>query len=180
MKEILNKEDIDRIISRMAEEIVEKNKDIGNLCFIGIQRGGVHIARRIVEKIKTMLGIDLPLGSLDISFYRDDIGLRKEHPIIRKTNIPFDITHKKIILVDDVLFTGRSIRAAMDALMDVGRPMEIQLAVLIDRGHREFPICAQYIGKDVTTRVEETIEVELSEEGYKDRVLIFSGKEKIG
>lgn len=180
MKEILNKEDIDRIISRMAEEIVEKNKDIGNLCFIGIQRGGVYIARRIVEKIKTMLGIDLPLGSLDISFYRDDIGLRKEHPIIRKTNIPFDITHKKIILVDDVLFTGRSIRAAMDALMDVGRPMEIQLAVLIDRGHREFPICAQYIGKDVTTRVEETIEVELSEEGYKDRVLIFSGKEKIG
>lgn len=174
MKEILNDRDIDRIISRIAREIVEKNKGTENLCLIGIQRGGVHIARRIAEKIKNEEGVELPVGSLDISFYRDDITLRKEHPVMRKTDIAFDIKDKKVILVDDVLFTGRSVRAAMDALMDMGRPLEIQLAVLIDRGHREFPICAQYVGKDVPTAMDETIEVELKEEGREDRVMILS------
>lgn len=176
MKEILNNVDIDKILSRIAEEIIAKNKGAEDLCLLGIQRGGVRIARRIADKIKDWKGTELPLGSLDISFYRDDIGLRKEHPVIRKTDIPFDITDKKVILVDDVLFTGRSIRAAMDALLDVGRPREIQLAVLIDRGHREFPICAQFIGKEISTEIDETVEVELDEERHRDRVLIFSNK----
>lgn len=179
MRELLNDEDIDRVLSRIALEIIEKNKGTEDFCFIGIHGGGVHIARRITEKIKRSKGIDLPLGSLDISFYRDDINLRKGHPVIRKTDIPFDITDKKVILVDDVLFTGRSIRAAMDALMDMGRPREIQLAVLIDRGNREFPICAQYIGMDLTTTLDERVEVELSEEGHKDRVLIIKDQEGI-
>ncbi len=178
MKEILNNVEIGEILSRIAEEIIKRNSDLKDLCFIGIQRGGVHIARRITAKIKDLKGIELPLGSLDISFYRDDIGLRKEHPFIRKTDIPFDITGKKVILVDDVLFTGRSIRAAMDALMDVGRPKEIQLAVLIDRGHRELPICAQFTGKEIPTEIGETVEVELDEEGLRDRVLIFTDIEK--
>lgn len=177
MKEILTYKDIDRILSRIAKEIVEKNKGTENLCLIGIQRGGVYIARRISEKIKNDMGIELPVGSLDISFYRDDISLKKGHPVIRETDIAFDIKDKKVILVDDVLFTGRSIRAAMDALMDMGRPLQIQLAVLIDRGHREFPICAQYIGKEVPTRMDETIEVELREEGHEDRVIILEGKQ---
>lgn len=177
MKVILSDKDIDRILSRIAKEIVEKNKGTENLCLIGIQRGGVHLARRIADKIKKEEDVELPVGSLDISFYRDDIGLKKGHPVVRGTNISFDIKDKKIILVDDVLFTGRSIRAAMDALMDMGRPLQIQLAVLIDRGHREFPICAQYIGKEVPTRMDETIEVELREEGHEDRVIIMEGKQ---
>lgn len=172
MKEILNDKDLDRILSRIASEIIEKNSGKENLCLIGIQRGGVHIARRIAEKIKEGKGVEVPVGSLDISFYRDDINLRKGHHVVRGTDIPFDIKDKRIILVDDVLFTGRSIRAAMDALMDMGRPLEIQLAVLIDRGHRQFPICAQYVGKAVPTQKDETIEVELKEEGLEDRVIL--------
>jgi pyrimidine operon attenuation protein/uracil phosphoribosyltransferase len=173
MKEILNSKDIDSTLSRIAEEIVERNKGVQDLCLIGIQRGGAHLAKRLAEKIRIMVNKDVPVGTLDISFYRDDITIRRERPIVRKTDIAFDITDRKVILVDDVLFTGRSIRAAMDALMDIGRPLEIQLAVLIDRGHREFPICPQYTGKDVFTEMDETIEVELSEEGHRDRVLII-------
>jgi len=133
----------------------------------------VHLARRIAEKIEQVEKVKIPVGSLDISFYRDDLSIRKEHPVVRKTEIPFDITEKKIILIDDVLFTGRSIRAALDALMDMGRPAEIQLAVLIDRGHRELPICAQYIGRMVPTSRDENVEVNLREEGLEDRVVII-------
>jgi len=115
------------------------------------------------------------VGSLDISLYRDDVGMRKDHPVVRKTDIPCDVTGMMIILVDDVLFTGRSIRAAMDAIMDFGRPSQIQLAVLIDRGHRELPIRADYVGKNVPTSRSETIDVQLEEEGAGDRVLIMSG-----
>lgn len=173
MKELLNKRDIDRILSRIAHEIIEKNKGTENLCFVGIQRGGVHLARRLVEKIRQIEGVNIPVGSLDISFYRDDIGLRGQHPVARKTDIPCDITDKKIILVDDVLFTGRSIRAAMDALMDFGRPAQIQLAVLIDRGHRELPIRADYVGKNIPTSKTENIEVQLEEEGFEDKVILI-------
>jgi pyrimidine operon attenuation protein/uracil phosphoribosyltransferase len=172
MKELLNKKDMERIISRIAHEIIEKNKGTENLCLIGIQRGGVHLAKRLSERIKAIENADIPVGSLDISLYRDDVGIRKEQPIVRKTDIPCDITDKKIILVDDVLFTGRSIRAAMDALMDFGRPVQIQLAVLIDRGHRELPIRADYVGKNIPTSMSESIEVQLEEEGLKDRVLL--------
>ncbi len=171
-KELINKKDISRILSRIAHELIEKNKGTENLCLVGIHRGGVYLAKRIALKIKSIENVDIPVGSLDISLYRDDIGLRKEHPIVRKTDIPFDIADKKVVLVDDVLFTGRSIRAAMDALMDIGRPAQIQLAVLVDRGHRELPIRADYVGKNIPTSMTENIEVQLEEEGLSDSVVL--------
>ncbi len=178
MKELLNKKDIERILSRMAHEIIEKNKGTENLYLVGIQRGGVHLAKRISARIVAIEGIGPPVGSLDISLYRDDLGMRKEHPVVRKTNIPWDLTDKRIILVDDVLFTGRSIRAAMDALMDFGRPSQVQLAVLLDRGHRELPIRADYVGKNIPTSRGENIEVQLEEDGHEDGVyLVPAGKD---
>ncbi|MBI5212397.1 MAG: bifunctional pyr operon transcriptional regulator/uracil phosphoribosyltransferase PyrR [Nitrospirae bacterium] len=171
-KELLNKKDIDRVLSRIAHEIIEKNKGTENICLVGIQRGGVHLAKRLSAKIGAIEQAEMPVGSLDISLYRDDIGMRKEQPVVRRTDIPCDITDKKIILVDDVLFTGRSIRAAMDALMDFGRPAEIQLAVLIDRGHRELPIRADYVGKNIPTSMSENIEAQLEEEGLEDRIIL--------
>lgn len=171
MKELLNKLDLDRILSRMAHEIIEKNKGSENLCLVGIQRGGVHLATRLSARIKAIEGADIPVGSLDISLYRDDLDMRG-HPVVRETDIPFDINGKRIILVDDVLFTGRSIRAAMDALIDFGRPAQIQLAVLIDRGHRELPIRADYAGKNIPTSLSENIEVQLEEDGHMDRIVM--------
>ncbi len=173
-KVILDKRDIQRALTRMAHEIIEKNEDTGLLCLVGIQRGGVYLANRIRSKIREIEGITLPTGTLDISLYRDDIGLRKEQPVVRKTEIDFEITGRVIVLVDDVLFTGRSIRAAMDALMDIGRPARIQLAVLVDRGHRELPIRPDFVGKNVPTSLKENIVVELTEEGGEDRVIIKS------
>lgn len=172
IKELLNKKDIGRILSRIAHEIIEKNKGTENLCLVGIQRGGVHLAKRLAVKIKDIENADIMVGSLDISLYRDDIGIRKEQPVVRKTEMPCDITDKKVVLVDDVLFTGRSIRSAMDALMDFGRPAQIQLAVLIDRGHRELPIRADYVGKNIPTSRTESIEVQLEEEGLEDKVVL--------
>ncbi|NOX19851.1 MAG: bifunctional pyr operon transcriptional regulator/uracil phosphoribosyltransferase PyrR [Nitrospirae bacterium] len=171
-KEILDATDINRALSRMAHEIIEKNRDLKRVCLIGIQRGGVHLARRLAEKIRSFEGTEIDVGALDISLYRDDLYLRKEQPVVRKTDIPFEITDRVVVLVDDVLFTGRSIRAAMDALMDMGRPARIQLAVLIDRGHRELPIRADFVGKNVPTSLKEIVEVELKEEGKEDRVVI--------
>ncbi|MCL4457573.1 MAG: bifunctional pyr operon transcriptional regulator/uracil phosphoribosyltransferase PyrR [Nitrospirae bacterium] len=171
-KELLNKKDIDRVLSRIAHEIIEKNKGTENICLVGIQRGGVHLAKRLSAKIGAIEQVEMPVGSLDISLYRDDIGMRKEQPVVRRTDIPCDIADKKIILVDDVLFTGRSIRAAMDALMDFGRPAEIQLAVLIDRGHRELPIRADYVGKNIPTSMSESIEAQLEEDGLEDRIIL--------
>lgn len=176
MKELLSKKDIERILSRMAHEIIEKNKGTENLCIVGIQRGGVHLAKRISARIRSIEGVDVPVGSLDISLYRDDLGMRKGHPMVRKTDIPWDLTEKKIILVDDVLFTGRSIRAAMDALMDFGRPSQIQLAVLLDRGHRELPVRADYVGKNIPTSRGENIEVQLEEDGRENGVYIVSAE----
>lgn len=172
IKELLNRKDIERVISRMAHEIIEKNKGTEDLCLIGIQRGGVHIAKRLSARIRDIENVDIAVGSLDISLYRDDLGLRRDQPVVRKTDIPCDITGRKIVLVDDVLFTGRSIRAALDALMDFGRPAVIQLAVLIDRGHRELPIRADYVGKNIPTSMAEKIEVLLAEESAEDRVVI--------
>lgn len=171
-KELLNKKDIERIVSRIAHEIVEKNKGTEGLCLVGIQRGGVHLAQRLSARIRAIEGVNVPVGSLDISLYRDDIGIRTEHPTVRKTDIPWDINDKKIILVDDVLFTGRSIRAAMDALMDFGRPAQIQLAVLLDRGHRELPIRADFVGKNIPTALSENIQVNLEEDGLEDTVVL--------
>jgi pyrimidine operon attenuation protein / uracil phosphoribosyltransferase len=171
-KELMNKKDIDRALTRMAHEIIEKNKGTGNLCLVGIQRGGVYLARRLAVKIGDIEKREIPVGSLDIAFYRDDLNIRKQQPVVRRTEVPFEVTDLKIILVDDVLFTGRSIRAAMDALMDLGRPSSIQLTVLIDRGHRELPIKADYVGKNIPTALSEIVEVQLEEEGFGDRVIL--------
>lgn len=171
-KEILDKKDVERAITRMAHEIIERNKGIKSLCLVGIQRGGVHIARRLSAKLKEIEGRKIPVGSLDIALYRDDINVRKEQPVVRRTEVPCEISNKKVVLVDDVLFTGRSIRAAMDAVMDLGRPSAIQLAVLVDRGHRELPIKADFVGKNVPTSLNETVSVQLEEDGLDDKVVI--------
>ncbi len=171
-KELLDKKDIERAVTRMSHEIIEKNKGVGSLCLVGIQRGGVHIARRISAKLKEIEGSDLPVGTLDIALYRDDINVRKEQPVVRRTQVPCEINGIKVVLVDDVLFTGRSIRAAMDAIMDLGRPAAIQLAVLVDRGHRELPIKADFVGKNVPTSMDETVTVQLTEDGTEDRVVL--------
>ena len=171
-KELLDKTDVDRIITRMAHEIIEKNKGITSLCLVGIQRGGVHIAKRLSSRLETIEGKSIPVGTLDITLYRDDINVRKEQPVVRRTQVNCDIDNKKVVLVDDVLFTGRSIRAAMDAIMDLGRPSAIQLAVLVDRGHRELPIKADYVGKNIPTSKNETVKVVLEEEGGEDRVVL--------
>lgn len=172
-KELLDKNEIERAIMRIAHEIIERNKGTERLCLVGIQRGGVYLANRISGKIKAIENADIPVGSLDISLYRDDLGMRKEHPVVRRSDITCDVNDKTIVLVDDVLFTGRSIRAAMEALMDFGRPAQIHLAVLIDRGHRELPIKADYVGKNIPTSLDETIEVQMKEEGMEDRVVII-------
>lgn len=171
-KELCDKKDIERAITRMSHEIIEKNKGIKSLCLVGIQRGGVHIARRLAIKLKEIEGKNIPVGTLDIALYRDDINVRKEQPIVRRTQVPCEINNKKVVLVDDVLFTGRSIRAAMDALMDFGRPAAIQLAVLADRGHRELPIKADFVGKNIPTSLSETVKVQLEEDGLEDKVVI--------
>jgi len=171
-KELMNKTDIDRALTRMAHEVIEKNKGTDKLCPIGIQRGGAHLAKRLAAKITQIEKKEIPVGSLDIAFYRDDLTIRKNQPIVRRTEIPFEVTDLKLILVDDVLFTGRSIRAAMDALMDIGRPALIQLAVLIDRGHRELPIKADYVGKNIPTSLSEKVEANLEEEGFEDTVVL--------
>jgi pyrimidine operon attenuation protein/uracil phosphoribosyltransferase len=171
-KELMNKKDIDRALMRMSHEIIEKNKGTEKLCLVGIQRGGVHLAKRLASKIQQIEKKEISVGSLDIAFYRDDLNIRKEQPVVRRTEVLFEVTDLKIILVDDVLFTGRSIRAALDALIDLGRPASIQLAVLIDRGHRELPIKADYVGKNIPTALSETVEVQLIEEGLEDRVIL--------
>lgn len=171
-KELLDKKDIERAIVRMAHEIIEKNKGTESLCLVGIQRGGVHVAKRLSAKLKEIEGKEVPVGTLDIGLYRDDINVKKEQPVIRRTQVPCDIDNKKVVLVDDVLFTGRSIRAAMDAVMDLGRPSVIQLAVLVDRGHRELPIKSDFVGKNIPTSLDETVKVHLEEEGVEDKVVL--------
>ncbi|MBC7333481.1 MAG: bifunctional pyr operon transcriptional regulator/uracil phosphoribosyltransferase PyrR [Actinobacteria bacterium] len=168
---ILNENDIARIIKRISHEILERNKGCENLVFIGIQKRGVPLARRIAKNIEELEDIRLEVGKLDITFYRDDVGQRIK-PDIQITDIPFDIKDRDVILVDDVLFTGRTIRAALDAIIDFGRPKSIQLVVLIDRGHRELPIRADYVGKNLPTSLSEFVEVKLKEIDGVDRVAI--------
>lgn len=172
-KEILNQKEIERAIKRIAYEVIERNKGTDDLYLVGIQRGGVLLAKRLANEIKLIEGKDIDVGVLDITFYRDDLSLKKEQPVMRKTDLPFSISDKKVLLVDDVLFTGRSVRAAMDALLDFGRPAMIQLAVLIDRGHREFPIKADYTGKNVPTSRKESVKVSLFKQPDKDSVIIL-------
>ena len=159
-----------RALTRIAHEIVERNKGVQNVALVGIRTAGVPLAKRLQHIIRTIEQVEIPLGALDITLYRDDLGIRKDQPVLKNTDIPFHLSDVRVVLVDDVLFTGRTIRAAMDGLMDLGRPAEIQLAVLIDRGHRQLPIRANYIGKNIPTARDEMIRVFLEEFGETDRV----------
>lgn len=171
---VMDAQEINRALTRVAHEIIERNQGVAQVALVGIRSGGVHLAKRLAQKLKDIEGSTVPVGELDITLYRDDLNARKEQPVLRTTEIPFDITDLKVILVDDVLFTGRSIRAAMDGLIDLGRPGEIQLAVLVDRGHRELPIKATYVGKNLPTALEESVEVYLEEAGSPDRVALLT------
>ncbi|MFC1769823.1 bifunctional pyr operon transcriptional regulator/uracil phosphoribosyltransferase PyrR [Nitrospirota bacterium] len=165
-KKLLDAKEMDRALVRVSHEIVEHNKGAQEVCIVGIQRGGVHLAQRLAQKIGAIEDVVVPVGSLDITFYRDDLMIRKQ-PEVSRTEIDFDLNDWNVVLVDDVFFTGRSIRAAMDALMDMGRPASIQLAVLIDRGHRELPIRADYVGKNLPTGNDERVDVLLTEDDNK-------------
>ncbi len=160
---ILDQSAIDRALTRVAHEILERNKGTRDVALIGVVRGGDHIARSLRRRILQIEGVELPLGTIDITMYRDDLASRGSLPV-GKTELLFPLENKRIVLVDDVLYTGRTIRAAMDALMDIGRPSSIQLAILIDRGHRELPIRPDYVGRNVPTSVAEKIQVQFSED----------------
>jgi len=159
--EIMDESAIMRAVTRIAHEIIERNKGIENVALIGIQRRGVPLAKLIAAKILQVEGKEVPVGILDITFYRDDLSMLAEHPVVNGTEINFPVKGKKIVLVDDVIYTGRTARAAIDAVLDIGRPQMIQLAVLIDRGHRELPIRPDYVGKNVPTSHSEIINVKL-------------------
>ena len=169
---LLEAGDVKRAITRMAHEILERNKGAAGLVLVGIAARGDDLARRLAGEILRIEGAEVPVGSLDISFYRDDIGMRAEAPEVHETRIDFDITDTRVVLVDDVLFTGRTIRSALDALVDFGRPRAIQLAVLVDRGHRELPIRADYVGKNLPTRRDEEVQVRLAEVDGEDAVVV--------
>ena len=170
---IMDKEAVRRAISRMAHEILEKNKGSQGLCLVGIRTRGVVLAQRLTEAIRTIEGVDVPVGILDITLYRDDLTTIDVQPSVRETQIGFDIQDKKIVLVDDVLFTGRTIRSALNALADFGRPSMIQLAVLIDRGHRELPIRADFVGKNIPTSRQQDVQVIFQDvDGKEDQVMV--------
>ena len=173
--QILSENDIDRVIKRISHEILERNRGSESLVFIGLQKRGVPLAKRIAENIKNFEGTKIETGKLDITFYRDDIG-KNIKPIAQITDISFDIEGKNVILVDDVLYTGRTVRAALDAIIDFGRPRSIQLVVLIDRGHRELPIRADYVGKNLPTSHNESVEVKLKETDGEDSVTLVEGE----
>ena len=169
---IMDADGIRRALIRIAHEITEKNRGVENVALVGIRTRGVPLAARIAEEIRKIENAEVPVGSLDITLYRDDLTTMGYNPVIHGTEIDFDITGKHIVLVDDVLYTGRTIRAALDAIIDMGRPNSIQLAVLIDRGHRELPIRADYVGKNVPTSRKEDVSVQLKETDSCDRVVL--------
>jgi pyrimidine operon attenuation protein/uracil phosphoribosyltransferase len=170
---ILDADGISRVLTRIAHEILERNKNLDGLSLIGIRTRGVPLAARLAENLGRVVGQVPPTGILDINLYRDDLSLIADHPVLKSTEIPFKLDGSKIVLVDDVLFTGRTIRAALDGLVDLGRPDWIQLAVLVDRGHREVPIRADYVGKNVPTSRVEQIDVRLKETDGEDEVLLI-------
>jgi pyrimidine operon attenuation protein / uracil phosphoribosyltransferase len=177
--QVLDEAALDRALTRIAHEILEKNGGASDLAFVGIRTRGVTLAHRLTAKIVRIDGAALPVGTLDITLYRDDLDMRGA-PVVRGTDIPFAIKGKTVILVDDVLFTGRTIRAALDALIDLGRPKMIQLATLVDRGHRELPIRPDYVGKNVPTSRRESVSVRLKEHDREDRVVIEEPEEGRG
>jgi pyrimidine operon attenuation protein/uracil phosphoribosyltransferase len=171
-REILDAEEIRRALKRITHEILERNRGTGTLGILGIRRRGAHLAARIQAEIAAIENARVPLGVLDITFYRDDLKTIAHQPVVGTTEIPFDVENRNLVLVDDVLYTGRTVRAALDEIIDFGRPRSIQLAVLIDRGHRELPIAADYVGKHVPTSQREVIAVQVVEEDGQDRVLL--------
>ena len=175
---VMDAEKIDRSLTRIAHEILERHRDVERLVLVGIRTRGVPLSQRLQKKIAAIEGTELPLGILDINLYRDDITSVGPSAILKETIIHFPIDDRKVILADDVLFTGRTIRAALDGLMDFGRPRSIELAVLVDRGHRELPIRADYVGKNVPTSLEEMVQVLLKEEDGRDEVLLVKRPEK--
>jgi pyrimidine operon attenuation protein / uracil phosphoribosyltransferase len=175
---VMDAEGIDRSLTRIAYEILEKNKGLDGLVLIGIRTGGIYLANRLQRKIAAIEGIEAPSGILDVTLYRDDLQKTNKKPRIGKTDITFSLDNKKVVLVDDVLFTGRTIRAAMDALIDFGRPRLIQLAVLIDRGHRELPIRADFVGKNLPSSLWEDVSVNLTEKNGVDEVVIEMDSEE--
>ncbi len=174
---VMDGDAVERAIKRIAHEIVERNPDRSQLALVGIRTRGVPLALRISRVIREIEGEIPHTGTLDINLYRDDLSTMADHPVLRKTEIPFDVDDARIVLVDDVLFTGRTIRAALDGLVDLGRPKWIQLAVLVDRGHRELPIRADYVGKNLPTSRAEQVEVRLSEIDGDDEVLLIRASE---
>lgn len=170
--QLMSASEIDRTLVRLAHEILEKSEDLDRLAFIGIRRRGVPLAQRLAAKIKDIEGLSVPVGILDISLYRDDLSTIATQPVVNATEISFPVTGKDIILTDDVLYTGRTTRAALDALFDHGRPARVQLLVLIDRGHRELPVEARFVGRNVQTTQNEIIEVKFNETDGVEKVLL--------
>jgi pyrimidine operon attenuation protein/uracil phosphoribosyltransferase len=169
---IMDSDAIRRALNRIAHEILEKNRGTSELALVGVRNRGVPLARRLAERLQEIEGVAVPVGVLDITLYRDDLTTRSEQPVVERTQIPFALRDRRIVLVDDVLFTGRTVRAALDALIDLGRPQTIQLAVLVDRGHRELPIRADYVGKNVPTSRRENVSVRLQEVDGEEAVVI--------
>ncbi|MGT9644107.1 bifunctional pyr operon transcriptional regulator/uracil phosphoribosyltransferase PyrR [Enterococcus faecalis] len=175
-KEVVDAVTMKRALTRISYEIIERNKGIQDIVLVGIKTRGIYIAQRLAERLKQLEDIDVPVGELDITLYRDDVK-DMEEPELHSSDVPVSIEGKEVILVDDVLYTGRTIRAAMDAVMDLGRPRKISLAVLVDRGHRELPIRADYVGKNIPTSKTEEITVEMEERDGADRIMISKGNE---
>lgn len=172
---VLDEQAIGRALTRIAHQIIEKNKGIEECILVGIRTRGIYLAKRLASRIEEIEGSPIPVGEIDITLYRDDLSKKTDNqePLVKGSDIPVSISDKKVILVDDVLYTGRTVRAGLDALMDIGRPASIQLAVLVDRGHRELPIRADYVGKNIPTSSDEKIVVELAEVDKLDQVSIF-------
>jgi pyrimidine operon attenuation protein/uracil phosphoribosyltransferase len=172
-KHLMSRGDIGKALVRIAHEVVERNKGAKDIVLVGMQTRGVPLAQRLAATIQSLEGISIPVGSLDISLYRDDLSSLDLRHVVQRTDVPVDVTDKQVILVDDVFYTGRSIRAAMDAIMDLGRPQSIQLAVLVDRGHRELPIRADYVGKNIPSSQGEEVKVYVKEVDGEDKVTIL-------
>ena len=174
--EIMDERSVQRALRRIAHEIIENNRGVEGLTLVGIQRRGVSLARMLRDLIEEVEGVRLPMGVLDITFYRDDLSMLTEHPVVNTTDLPFQVQNAKIVMVDDVLYTGRTARAAMDAICDMGRPALIQLAVMIDRGHRELPIRADYVGKNLPTSNSELVGVNVPEFDGALSVVLYEKK----
>lgn len=175
---LMDADGIRRVLTRIAHEIVERNKGVGNIVLVGIRTRGVPLAERVADAIEKIESVRPPVGVLDITLYRDDLSTMDYLPVVRPTELPVDIGGRTVVLVDDVLFTGRTIRSALDALIDMGRPRSIQLAVLVDRGHRELPIRADYVGKNVPTAAREIVSVQLAEPDGEEKVVLGEFAEK--